>query len=110
AKGAERILFSPNDRWIAARCSEGEREVIRIWEVAGGKLHATMPGGRIGTNVLAFSPDSRILATGDDDGTVDLWQVSNGRKLAEFQAPEGGGTTHALSLLFSPDGHSLFTH
>lgn len=48
---------------------------ITIWAVDSGKLLQTleMPEG----NVIAvtFSPDSKLLASGSDDGTVKLWRV-----------------------------------
>jgi WD40 repeat protein len=34
---------------------------------------------------LAFSPDDSLLASGSDDGTVIVWDVSNRKPLATFQ-------------------------
>jgi WD40 repeat protein len=52
---------------------------------------------------LAFSPDSRILATGGEYGAVLLWDVATGKELRRSDArKEGVG-----SLTFSPDGKTL---
>ena len=32
-------------------------------------------------NVVAYSPDGRLLATGGDDGKVKLWNTSSGTVL-----------------------------
>lgn len=51
-------------------------------------------------NLLAFSPDSRLLATSCDDWRVRLWVVSS----TQQQALEGYGYS---SLSFSPDSRTL---
>ena len=52
---------------------------------------------------LAFSPDSRQLAVGADDGAVRLWEVASGALLDVFPADAGP----ALAVMFNPDGATL---
>ncbi|XP_062059057.1 apoptotic protease-activating factor 1 isoform X1 [Lepus europaeus] len=60
----------------------------------------------------AFSVDSSLLATGDDNGEIRVWNVSNGELLHLF-APisvEEGAATHGgwvTDLCFSPDSKML---
>uniref|UniRef100_A0ABI7Z8R8 CARD domain-containing protein n=1 Tax=Felis catus TaxID=9685 RepID=A0ABI7Z8R8_FELCA len=60
----------------------------------------------------AFSVDSTLLATGDDNGEIRIWNVSNG-ELLHLCAPisvEEGAATHGgwvTDLCFSPDSKML---
>jgi WD40 repeat protein len=54
---------------------------------------------------VAFSPDGRTLATGSDDGAVQLWEVETGRKIRALR----GHSNWVSSVAFSPDGHTLAT-
>ena len=52
---------------------------------------------------LTFSPDAKLLATGDTNGDIYLWRVADGKKLSSFQ----GHTGNIQSVAFSPDGKTL---
>lgn len=65
----------------------------------------TNPGGA-GINDIAFSPNGGILATGDSDGGVKLWNVTSSTlTLSKAVPPIAGG--HVTSVAFSPDGKIL---
>jgi WD40 repeat protein len=52
---------------------------------------------------LAFRPDGRVLAAGDFNGLVRLWDTSTGREIGR-PLPQG---KIVMSLAFSPDGTML---
>ncbi|MBE9206825.1 NACHT domain-containing protein [Nostoc sp. LEGE 06077] len=52
---------------------------------------------------VAFSPDGKLLATGDTNGEIRLYQVSDWRQLLICK----GHTNWVPSLVFSPDGSML---
>ena len=52
---------------------------------------------------MAVSPDGQRFATGQDDGTIHIWDLSAGRLLATLK----GHTAAVTSLAYSPDGRTL---
>ncbi|HEX3053887.1 MAG TPA: WD40 repeat domain-containing protein [Aggregatilineaceae bacterium] len=64
--------------------------------------------GQVGTlegndGPVTFSPDSRTLAAGGDDGTIQLWDMDYLTTLSIFPAHEGA----VRALKYSPDGARL---
>ena len=47
---------------------------------------------------VAFSPDGRILAAGDDGGQISLWSVATGHRMPSL----GTGGGQVTSVAFSP--------
>ena len=71
-----------------------------------GALARMGPGERAGMgamNAVAFSPDGKLLASGDRENLVTLWEAATGRKVRELR----GHTNWIRCLGFSPDGATL---
>ena len=47
-----------------------------VWDVQQGRLLYTLQGHTSWVRCIAFSQDSGLLASGSDDGTVRLWDVT----------------------------------
>ena len=56
---------------------------------------------------MAFSPDGRTLAIGNDDGTIGLWNVSDPAHAAPIRKSLTGPAGPVFSVTFSPDGRVL---
>ena len=52
---------------------------------------------------MAFSPDSRRLASSSVDQTVKLWDVASGQETLTLK----GHKAWVFNVTFSPDGHRL---
>lgn len=52
---------------------------------------------------VAVSPDGATVASGDDGGTIKVWELETGRVLASLNAHDG----EVRALAFSPDGKRL---
>ena len=56
---------------------------------------------------MAFSPDGHTLASGDDDGTIQLWDVADPAHPRPLGQTLLGSYRPSHSVAFSPDGHTL---
>jgi WD40 repeat protein len=63
--------------WNGRLLATGGRAETKVWDVASGTLRriAALEAPATDTIALAFSPDSRWLATAERDGSVQLWQI-----------------------------------
>src|SRR5713226_453618 len=59
-------------------------------------------GIRVG---VAFSPDSKTLATGGDDGHIRLWDVATAKEKTSFRAHRA--RVGVSRLAYFPDGKTL---
>ena len=101
------LAFSPDRALLAA----GTRDRIHLWEVDTAhkllSINAEHTRGGRPTNSsaapLAFSPDGAVLVNGLNIGTIQLWNVKTGDKIAVLDEHTQGVST----LAFSPDGTML---
>ena len=89
-------LASPRDSW--------KHHEIRLWDTDTGKIKTTLEGHTKRVTSVAFSPEGQVLASGDLEGVIRLWNVRTGthRMIA---------TPHKSVnvVAFSPDGQTILS-
>ncbi len=101
------VLFSPDGRLIASASQDGS---LRLWEVATGTELRQM---KAFATSLAFSPDSRTLASVNGsmwndvkpDNVLRLWDVATGKQVLKLSGHAGNVSLLASSL----DGKRLIS-
>ena len=105
---AKTVAFAPAGRLLAVgEWREHSRGVVTLWDWRDRRLCTSLRGHPGSVNTLSFSADGAILASGDSQGIVKLWQTSSGRELASWAACTPGNPVRSIAL--SPDGKLLAT-
>ncbi len=98
------LAFSPDGQTLAIGLGAGG---INLWDKTAGVVTQFLKGPeeRYIRRVLdlAFSPDSKLLASCGEDKLVDLWDMETNKHLRTFIGHEDD----VFSVGFSPDGKTL---
>jgi uncharacterized protein with WD repeat len=107
--------FSPDGKYLAAgglddhkgkvlvRPTDGRS--VWVYDTATWERRWRLEGHDKGVASVAFSPDSRLLASGgcEGDDRVRVWDLESGKELKCFRGHHSG----VVPLAFSPDGRVL---
>ncbi len=99
ARDGQKLLFSPDGRWIAIMNSGA----VRVWQVETGREVAKITHQNY-VRTVAFSPDGRWIISGSDDGTARVFDTVATHEVLHI--------THANSIeaqAFSADGRWVVT-
>jgi WD40 repeat protein/mono/diheme cytochrome c family protein len=79
------VAFSPEGDYVASADRAGG---ITVWEASSGAEAITLPGHKSAVNALAFLPG--LLASAGQDGSLVLWDVTEGKERKKWAAHTGG--------------------
>jgi len=98
------LIFGHDSRrlaWFEGMAPGPRRITVRSLEPAGTAVSWQEEAG--GVNAIALSPNGRLLAAGNEDKTVSLFDAATGRELVRLRGHRRAVTT----VTFNPDGRQL---
>jgi tetratricopeptide (TPR) repeat protein len=81
--------------------SYGGGKSVKVRDLATNEEHSFTASSF--PECVAFSRDNKLLASGNWDGSVNLWDIATGKSIFVFEGQRGA----VFSLVFSPDGKTI---
>ena len=110
----EALQYGASDTSLAAQLNLAAYRIRPTQDVASRLLNtentplpSPLAAGAGAVNSVAFSLAGHTLASGSDDGTVRLWDITDPAHPRPLGPPLTGGTAAVGSVAFSPDGRTL---
>jgi eukaryotic-like serine/threonine-protein kinase len=102
-RGRTSVAFSPDGGRIVFAAEDG----FEVWEVSSGRMIRGRQRFRDNKSVesVAFSQDGTLIATGLEDGSIEVFKAQSGEKAFVIE----GHTRSVTSVRFSPDGGRLLS-
>jgi len=99
--GASGLYFSPDGREVAAVGCCSTLSTVASWNARTGRELFQTRSLTNHAKAIAYSPDSRLLAVGTEDGQVLFWDARSGVAAGQALHVSSG---NVAQISFSPDG------
>ena len=96
-------VLAPDGHTLANMTMVGK--TIALWDMTTSGQRGELVGHTDMVFDVAFSPDSRTVASASMDGTVRLWDPHAGKEIGRLEGHRGW----VLALAFAPDGRTLIS-
>ncbi len=103
--GSGGLTFSPDGKTIASGGGDG---TIRFWDAHTGNAKKIFTGHSQEVRSVAFNPNGNYIASGCASGIIRLWDAGTRELIRTLNDPKNGQMNSAYSIVFSPDGKTLF--
>jgi WD40 repeat protein len=113
------IVFSPDGKSVYTACPQGNsspaEKVARAWSVPDGRLLHKF-GGDAFVMAVTVSADGKLVATGEADNVVRIWDAVSGKEIRRIQMTaeqpnrdpnQVDGPPLVAALNFGPDGKTI---
>lgn len=98
------IDYSADGKIIATVGSGG----VQLWSSTTGELRRTLFNKKEGIHCIAFSPDSRTVATGNTEGMLQWWDVDSGKNIKTITGHTSfSGPSFRGSIKYSTNGTTI---
>jgi WD40 repeat protein len=108
------LAASPDGKYLATASADGTAKVLETgsWHEVAATAAVTVSENTTATvRAVAFNPDithGLMLATGQSNGVVSVWEATTGRLLKRWQVHHGADP-QVNAILFSADGMLMLT-
>jgi len=108
------VAFSPDSKYVISGLyvvpnRQGgevkERGAVKVWDASSGIEIMTMTSQDGPVLCVAFSPDGKLIASGNHIVTTKVWDATSGAELMTLNGHDGA----VCSVTFSPDGRRILT-
>jgi WD40 repeat protein len=96
------LAVSPDGKLVASAALHNPS--LHLWDAATGRLLRRLQGCDNGVEVCAFSADGKQLVSGGSEGSIQVWNVADGKEVRRIEV---AGFPDRTFLRLSPDGKCL---
>ena len=97
------LVWAPDQQRLISGCADGSIWIWKPEEPGSSTCVRVLAGHKHWVTGLAFSPDGTQFASASYDGTIKLWDMTNGNCLQTFSEH----TARVMRVSWSPDGRTL---